>query len=50
MTPGTRRFKDQNKGSRAIGFRCAMIRMGAPTGNEGGSGHEFKTKKRRSRK
>jgi gliding motility-associated lipoprotein GldJ len=47
LSPGTRRFKDENKGDRAIGFRCAMIRMGAPTGNEEESGHQFKTKRTR---
>lgn len=51
LTPGTRRYKDENKGDRAIGFRCAMIRMGAPTGNDTESGHQFKTKRtRRSRR
>ena len=45
LTPGTRRFKDENKGDRAIGFRCAMIRMGAPTGNDEESGNFFKTKR-----
>ncbi len=28
MSPGTRRFLDENEASDAIGFRCAMIRVG----------------------
>lgn len=43
LSPGTRRFKDEDRGDRAIGFRCAMIRMGAPTGNEEVSGNVFNT-------
>ncbi len=31
MVPGTRRFLDENKSRCDIGFRCAMIRVGAPT-------------------
>ena len=31
MVPGTRRFLDENKSRCDIGFRCAMIRIGAPT-------------------
>lgn len=30
MVPGTRRFLDQEQSSPEIGFRCAMIRVGAP--------------------
>ncbi|HMQ60638.1 MAG TPA: SUMF1/EgtB/PvdO family nonheme iron enzyme [Flavilitoribacter sp.] len=44
LSPGTRRFLDEDKSSRTIGFRCAMIRVGSPTGNENMSGNEFKTK------
>ena len=32
MTPGSRRFLDQNQATDYIGFRCAMIRVGSPTG------------------
>ena len=43
LSPGTRRFKEEDKSDRTLGFRCAMIRMGAPTGNEREeSGHQFK--------
>lgn len=46
LSPGTRRFKEEDKGDRTIGFRCAMIRMGAPTGNEGKGANEFKQKRK----
>jgi formylglycine-generating enzyme len=42
LSPGTRRFKDENTADRTIGFRCAMIRTGAPAGNNGKGGNEFK--------
>ncbi len=30
LSPGTRRFLDQNEASSTIGFRCAMSRVGSP--------------------
>ena len=33
LSPGTRRFMDEDKASAAIGFRCAMDRMGSQTLN-----------------
>lgn len=30
MSPGERRYMDQNEASNSIGFRCAMDRMGSP--------------------
>ncbi len=33
LSPGTRRYLDQNKSTNDIGFRCAMIRVGSPAGN-----------------
>lgn len=32
MVPGTRRFLDQRQSTDCIGFRCAMTRVGSPTG------------------
>ncbi len=32
MVPGTRRFLDQRQATAWIGFRCAMTRVGSPTG------------------
>jgi len=41
LSPGTRRFKDEDKSDKTIGFRCAMIRMGASGGNSEPGGNEF---------
>ncbi len=43
MGAGTRRFLDQRQSTRNIGFRCAMDRVGSPTGKNYG-----KKKKRKS--
>ncbi len=42
LSPGTRRFKDEDKSDRSLGFRCAMIRVGSSTGNEDRGGLQFK--------
>ena len=34
LNPGTRRFLDQDQSTDAIGFRCAMDRVGAPSSNQ----------------
>ena len=34
LNPGTRRFLDQDQSTDAIGFRCAMDRVGAPVSNK----------------
>ena len=34
LNPGTRRFLDQDQATDAIGFRCAMDRVGPPTSKE----------------
>ncbi len=50
LSPGTRRFMEEEKASRSVGFRCAMIRVGASQGNERGESNRFssvKTKRRR---
>ena len=49
LSPGTRKFKDEDKASRDIGFRCAMTRVGGPTGNENTSGNDFGIKPRKKR-
>lgn len=41
LSPGTRRFKDEVKSDKTIGFRCAMIRMGASGGNDSDGGNTF---------
>jgi formylglycine-generating enzyme len=50
MSPGARRYKDETKGDKAIGFRCAMIRTGGPVGNEDMSGNDFKVKKKKTKR
>jgi formylglycine-generating enzyme required for sulfatase activity len=52
LSPGARKFKDEDQSSREIGFRCAMHRVGGPTGNEDPGGLDYgntgkKKKKRR---
>lgn len=44
MSPGTRRYLDQSESSSEIGFRCAMIRVGSPSGNKTKGGNNFKKK------
>lgn len=46
LSPGTRRFLDEDQTSRAIGFRCAMNRLGGATGNNAPDGNIFQVKKR----
>jgi gliding motility-associated lipoprotein GldJ len=41
LSPGSRRFKDEDKSSRDLGFRCAMIRVGGSAGNEDMGGNTF---------
>ena len=50
LSPGTRRFKEEDKSDRTIGFRCAMTRTGGPTGNEDTSGNKFKQKKKKNKR
>ena len=47
LSPGARRFKDETKGDRTIGFRCAMTRVGGASGNEDAGGNMFKEKGRK---
>ncbi|MEE9439656.1 MAG: SUMF1/EgtB/PvdO family nonheme iron enzyme [Saprospiraceae bacterium] len=42
LSPGTRRFKQESKSDRSLGFRCAMIRVGGAAGNEDTGGNRFK--------
>ena len=47
MSPGARRFKEEDKADRTIGFRCAMTRTGGPSGNDDSGGNKFKKKRRK---
>lgn len=42
LSPGTRRFLDEEVASAAIGFRCAMDRVGSPSGNAETGGNKFR--------
>jgi gliding motility-associated lipoprotein GldJ len=45
LSPGTRRFLDEDQASSTIGFRCAMARLGSPEGNQFKSGKYFQNKR-----
>lgn len=45
MAPGARRFMQQDRASKTVGFRCAMLKVGANT-QDGNSGLKFNAKKR----
>jgi gliding motility-associated lipoprotein GldJ len=47
LSPGTRRYMDEDKASRTVGFRCAMTRTGSPAGNNFKGGNSFKTRTKR---
>ncbi len=48
MSPGTRRFLDENQRLATLGFRCAMVRLGSPSGNDIKAGNYFKGKKKKT--
>ena len=50
LAPGARRFRDEDKSYRDLGFRCAMTRTGGPTGNEDSAGNTFKTKTNKTKR
>jgi formylglycine-generating enzyme len=45
LTPGARRFKEEDKADRTIGFRCAMTRTGSQSLSTETGGNTFGTKK-----
>lgn len=45
LSPGTRRYLEEDQASSTIGFRCAMDRMGSPEGNNRKTGNFWKTKR-----
>jgi gliding motility-associated lipoprotein GldJ len=47
LSPGTRRFLEEDQATSTIGFRCAMDRMGSPEGNKRKTGNFFRTKKQK---
>jgi formylglycine-generating enzyme len=46
LSPGARRFKDQTKSDRSIGFRCAMTRVGAEGFGSDKGGNNFREAKK----
>lgn len=50
LSPGTRRFLDEELSSSTIGFRCAMIRVGSPKGNKFPGGNQIKSKKKQTKR
>ena len=50
LSPGARRFKEEDKADRTIGFRCAMTRTGGPEGNEDTGGNRFKIKRKKTKR
>jgi sulfatase modifying factor 1 len=47
LSPGARRYMDEDKSSKNIGFRCAMTRTGSVVGNDEPEGNQFKVKKKK---
>jgi gliding motility-associated lipoprotein GldJ len=50
LSPGTRRFLEEDQSSSTVGFRCAMDRVGSPEGNGHGTGINYKERRQNSRK
>lgn len=50
LSPGARRYLDESKSSKTVGFRCAMVRTGSPTGNDEPEGNTFKVKKKKEKR
>jgi formylglycine-generating enzyme len=47
LSPGTRRFMEEEQASSQVGFRCAMDRMGSPEGKGRKTGNFFTKKKQK---
>jgi gliding motility-associated lipoprotein GldJ len=50
LSPGTRRFLEEDQSSSTLGFRCAMDRVGSPEGNGHGTGINYKQRRQNTRK
>ncbi len=46
VSPGNRRYLDEDQATAMLGFRCAMIRIGSPAGNNFKGGNHFKNSKK----
>ena len=47
LSPGTRRYMEEDQASSTIGFRCAMDRMGSMEGNKRKTGNYFPSRKQK---
>lgn len=47
LTPGSRRYLEEDQALSTLGFRCAMDRMGSPEGNGRKTGQHFKTRRQK---
>jgi gliding motility-associated lipoprotein GldJ len=50
LSPGTRRFLEEDQASSTVGFRCAMDRVGSPEGNGRKTGIQYKQRRQNNRK
>ena len=47
LSPGTRRFLEEEQALSTLGFRCAMDRMGSPEGSKRKTGNWWKTRRQK---
>ena len=47
LTPGARRYLEEDQALSTLGFRCAMNRMGSPEGNGRKTGQHYKTRRQK---
>lgn len=47
LSPGARRFLEQDQAMSTLGFRCAMTRLGSPEGNRRKTGQYFPTRRQK---
>lgn len=50
LSPGARRWMNEDVSSRTVGFRCAMTRVGSPAGNRAKGGNVFNRRTKRVRR
>jgi len=50
LSPGARRYLEEDQALSTLGFRCAMDRMGSPEGNKRKTGNWWKSKRQNTRK
>ena len=50
LSPGARRYMEQDQSSSTVGFRCAMTRLGSPEGNGLKEGNIFGKRKQNKKK